>query len=71
MVTVFAFGYATAWTGTKIAYTSLSSYHAYVDESGATPGEFTGRKIRTLPPRYGHSTAVEITPLPDVAELGR
>jgi D-aspartate ligase len=24
-----------------------------------------------LPPRYGHSTAVEITPLPDVAELGR
>jgi predicted ATP-grasp superfamily ATP-dependent carboligase len=50
---------------------SIESYHAYVDESGATPGEFTGRKIRTLPPRYGHSTAVEITPLPDVAELGR
>ena len=50
---------------------SIESYHAYVDESGATPGEFTGRKIRTLPPRYGHSTAVEVTPLPDVAELGR
>jgi D-aspartate ligase len=49
----------------------IESYHAYVDESGATPGEFTGRKIRTLPARYGHSTAVEVTALPDVAELGR
>jgi len=28
---VFAFGYMTAWTGTKIAYTSLASYHAYVE----------------------------------------
>lgn len=28
---VFAFGYATAWTGTKLAYTSLASYHAYVE----------------------------------------
>lgn len=49
----------------------IESFHAYVDESGAIPGEFTGRKIRTLPARYGHSTAVEITFLPDVAELGR
>jgi D-aspartate ligase len=48
----------------------IESFHAYVDESGAIPGEFTGRKIRTLPTRYGHSTAVEITLLPDVAELG-
>jgi hypothetical protein len=31
LVTVFAFGYATAWTGTKLAYTSLASYHAYVE----------------------------------------
>ena len=42
----------------------IESFHAYVDESGAIPGEFTGRKIRTLPSRYGHSTAVEITFLP-------
>ncbi len=28
---IFAFGYATAWTGTKIAYTSVASYHAYVE----------------------------------------
>jgi hypothetical protein len=27
----FAVGYATAWTGTKLAYTSLASYHAYVE----------------------------------------
>lgn len=31
VVAVFAFGYATAWTGTKLAYTSLASYHAYVE----------------------------------------
>ena len=28
---VFAVGYATAWTGTKVAYTSLASYHAYIE----------------------------------------
>lgn len=28
---IFAFGYATAWTGTKLAYTSLASYHAYIE----------------------------------------
>ncbi|HEU0131516.1 MAG TPA: hypothetical protein VFQ85_11070 [Mycobacteriales bacterium] len=28
---LFAFGYATAWSGTRIAYTSLASYHAYVE----------------------------------------
>jgi hypothetical protein len=31
LVTVFAFGYATAWTGTKLTYTSLASYHAYIE----------------------------------------
>jgi D-aspartate ligase len=51
--------------------TAIESYHAYVDERGLTVGEFTGRKIRTFPLRYGHSTAVEIIELPDVAELGR
>jgi predicted ATP-grasp superfamily ATP-dependent carboligase len=49
----------------------LESYHAYVDGRGAVAAEFTGRKIRTFPPRYGFSTAVEVTDLPDVAALGR
>jgi D-aspartate ligase len=51
--------------------TAIESYHAYIDETGATAGEFTGRKIRTSPPRYGYSTAVEVVDLPDVARLGR
>jgi D-aspartate ligase len=51
--------------------TAIESYHAYVDAAGAIAGEFTGRKIRTFPPRYGYSTAVEIVDLPDVARLGR
>jgi D-aspartate ligase len=50
---------------------AVESYHAYVDDGGATAGEFTGRKIRTYPPRYGYSTAVEVVELPDVAALGR
>ena len=49
----------------------IESYHAYVDGDGATAGEFTGRKIRTLPTEYGHSTAVETTRMSDVTELGR
>jgi D-aspartate ligase len=51
--------------------TAIESYHAYVDARGAIAGEFTGRKIRTFPARFGYSTAVEITELPDVAALGR
>jgi len=51
--------------------TAIESYHAYVDGGGAIAGEFTGRKIRTFPPRYGYSTAVEVVDLPDVAALGR
>jgi predicted ATP-grasp superfamily ATP-dependent carboligase len=50
---------------------AIESYHAYVDAAGAIAGEFTGRKIRTFPPHYGYSTAVEIVDLPDVARLGR
>ncbi len=49
----------------------IESFHVYVDASGARAGEFTGRKIRTSPREFGRSTAVEIVPLPDVAELGR
>jgi D-aspartate ligase len=51
--------------------TAIESYHAYVDGDGDVAGEFTGRKIRTFPPRFGFSTAVEIVDLPDVAALGR
>jgi predicted ATP-grasp superfamily ATP-dependent carboligase len=51
--------------------TAVESYHAYVDPCGATAGEFTGRKIRTFPPRYGRSSAVMVTDVPDVAQLGR
>jgi D-aspartate ligase len=51
--------------------TAVESYHAYIDDSGAVAGEFTGRKIRTFPPRYGYSTAVEVTDRPDVVRLGR
>jgi len=49
----------------------IESYHVYVDEGGETVGEFTGRKIRTWPPEYGDSTALETTDAPDVAALGR
>jgi D-aspartate ligase len=51
--------------------TAVESYHAYVDESGAVAGEFTGRKIRTFPAHYGYSTAVEVIDRPDVVRLGR
>jgi D-aspartate ligase len=50
---------------------AIESYHAYIAASGDVAGEFTGRKIRTYPPSYGLSSAVEITELPDVADLGR
>ena len=51
--------------------TSIESYHVYVDESGATVGEFTGRKIRTWPTSHGDSTALVTTDAPDVTALGR
>jgi predicted ATP-grasp superfamily ATP-dependent carboligase len=49
----------------------VESFHVYVDDAGEVAGEFTGRKIRTFPLDYGHSTAVEVVWLPDVAEVGR
>jgi D-aspartate ligase len=49
----------------------IESYHCYVDRQGCTAGEFTGRKIRTYPIAYGHSTALEITDVADVRNLGR
>src|SRR5205814_8760870 len=49
----------------------IESYHAYVDFGGAVAGEFTGRKIRTRPARFGQTTALEITAAPDIRDLGR
>ncbi|MGO4573225.1 carboxylate--amine ligase [Microvirga sp. 2TAF3] len=49
----------------------IESYHVYIDQTGTTVAEFTGRKIRTLPVDCGHSTALEITDALDVRALGR
>ena len=49
----------------------IESYHCYVDARGAIAGEFTGRKIRTFPVIYGHTTALEITDAADVRRQGR
>lgn len=51
--------------------TRIESYHAYIDPSGDVAGEFTGVKIRTDPPAFGHSTAVRITCTEDVMASGR
>lgn len=55
--------------------TRIESYHVYVDAQGRVAGEFTGKKIRTFPRAYGHSTALTITDIDgaaaDVAALGR
>jgi D-aspartate ligase len=49
----------------------IESYHCYVDQRGDIAGEFTGRKIRTYPLSYGHTTALEITDADDVCRRGR
>jgi predicted ATP-grasp superfamily ATP-dependent carboligase len=49
----------------------IESYHGYVDERGEVAGEFTGRKVRTLPREFGQTTALEITDAGDVREVGR
>jgi predicted ATP-grasp superfamily ATP-dependent carboligase len=55
--------------------TRIESHHVYIDAGGAVAGEFTGRKVRTYPVDYGHSTALTITDIDgegaDVAALGR
>jgi len=53
------------------AETQIESYHCYVDQRGSIAGEFTGRKIRTFPLAYGHTTALEITAASDVQRQGR
>lgn len=49
----------------------IESYHVYVDRRGQIAGEFTGRKVRTIPHRFGYTTSLEITHEPDVLALGR
>jgi predicted ATP-grasp superfamily ATP-dependent carboligase len=51
--------------------TAIESYHVYVDAQGKIAGEFAGRKIRTWPLHYGHSTALETTDSAEVLALGR
>jgi D-aspartate ligase len=51
--------------------TRVESYHVYVGQDGNIVGEFTGRKIRTIPPSHGFSTALTVTDAADVASLGR
>lgn len=51
--------------------TAIESYHAYIDDSGETVAEFTGKKIRTIPAEYGESTALSITDRRDVLDVGR
>jgi D-aspartate ligase len=49
----------------------IESYHTYVDEEGTLVAEFTGKKIRTRPARFGYTTSLSITDADDVAALGR
>lgn len=51
--------------------TAVVSYHVYVDDKGEVAGEFTGRKIRTIPAEYGHTSALTIEHDPEVTRLGR
>ena len=49
----------------------IESYHCYVDRQGRIAGEFSGRKIRSYPLRFGTTTALEITETADVRRQGR
>lgn len=53
------------------AETSVESYHVYVHGDGEIVADFSGRKLRTFPTRYGHSTALTTAESPDVIEVGR
>ena len=50
---------------------AIESYHVYVDANGDVGGEFTGRKLRTYPREYGHTSALVVAPAADVADAGR
>lgn len=49
----------------------LETYHVYVDAAGRTLGEFAGRKVRTMPPLFGHTTSLLVTDAQDVLDQGR
>jgi predicted ATP-grasp superfamily ATP-dependent carboligase len=49
----------------------IESYHTYVDAEGTLVADFTGKKIRTRPARFGYTTSLSITDADDVAALGR
>jgi D-aspartate ligase len=49
----------------------IVSYHAYVRPDGGRAAEFTGRKVRTAPRKYGMSSCLEITDDPEVERAGR
>jgi D-aspartate ligase len=49
----------------------IESHHAYVCRDGRVAGEFTGRKVRTAPARFGYSSALVTTTAKDVTALGR
>lgn len=49
----------------------IESYHSYIDDQGHIAAEFTGKKLRTFPSRFGHTTALQLTDSPDVVAHGR
>ncbi|MCA1569474.1 MAG: ATP-grasp domain-containing protein [Chloroflexi bacterium] len=51
--------------------TSVESYHMYARRDGEVVADFTGKKLRTVPAQFGHSTALITTDAPDVVETGR
>jgi D-aspartate ligase len=53
------------------AESQIESYHAYLAPDGQVVAEFTGRKIRTYPLEHGHTTALVVTHIADVQEVGR
>lgn len=50
---------------------AIVSYHVYMDDRGGIAGEFTGRKIRTVPAEYGFTSSLSITDDAAVTEAGR
>ena len=50
---------------------TVLSYHVYVNSTGTTAGEFSGRKIRTYPSSFGQSSALVTTVDSQVLREGR
>jgi predicted ATP-grasp superfamily ATP-dependent carboligase len=50
---------------------AIESYHVYADADGRVVGEMTGKKVRTNPLEFGHSTAVVTTDSPELLAVGR